>query len=694
MIRLSWSLALVLALLIVVSPVSLQAAEEEVISPTAILVEAPESVPVGERFTVVARLTGSNGEIYGAVANEVLQFLIDGVPVRRIRTNFAGAAQLLITQPPPTGRHTLTVVYPGSRSLAPAAASTTITIAPAVLEIQTVPALQGVLIEAAGQEYYTGPNGTVSIPFDAAGTHEITVSRSVVTPNLHATFARWNDDSFAATRTILVPKHRILQAGYDTETTIHYRFVDLDGRPVDPARIERIVLKSSVGEVRELPVAGSTELFQSVQASRAIPTHAGLAVSPVQWSIEAVMVHGTNVVNRKQQRFYPLEERDWTITLLLYSAEFTVRDTFLGLPVGRAVRLTYPDGSSELVSLSEGHGEVHSLPRGDYQVEAVGTFGWSPRAPVALSRNQTVDLTVISGIDILLVLTLVTASAVALVLAGRPQLRYVRHRLARVDRSRDAPREQEHRARRIALLVTLALTLSGTVFLTQGLARSDRPRPTPLPPLHTAPTATPQPAAVMVVEIPSETPSSPEPIVLDPAPEFAAFWAGNGGLATFGAPLTNAGWTIAEDGTAVLAQDFAFARLEYRPNAAGEPFAIQLARLGAYEARALGLETGPPFQPRPNSDPPAADCTYFTQTGHWLCGNFRAFWRSVGLDLGDQGISTRESLALLGYPISEAFVDDFGRTVQYFERAKLVSYPEFHGTPNEVIRDPFIRRPS
>jgi hypothetical protein len=183
-------------------------------------------------------------------------------------------------------------------------------------------------------------------------------------------------------------------------------------------------------------------------------------------------------------------------------------------------------------------------------------------------------------------------------------------------------------------------------------------------------------------------------MALGPAPEFVTFWESNGGLATFGETLAPAQWTIAEDGTPVLAQDFAFARLEYRPDASGGPFVIQLARLGAYEAHALGLDDTPPFQPRSNHDAPAADCTYFTQTGHWLCGNFRAYWRRVGLDLGDPGISTRESLALLGYPISEAFVDDFGRTVQYFERAKLVSYPEFHGTPNEVIRDPFVRRPS
>ncbi|MCX2728251.1 hypothetical protein OO015_12195 [Thermomicrobium sp. 4228-Ro] len=692
MTRASLLLACTLALFTALWPVSLRA--EEAVRPTAILIDAPASVPVGEQFRVIARLTGPNGELYGAVANDVLQLLVDGVHTRRARTNFAGAVQFLLTDTLPVGRHTLTVVYSGSRSLAPAAASTTITIAPAVLEIQTVPALPGVLVEASGEQYYTGANGTVTIPFDEPGSYQITVSRSVVTPSLHAAFARWNDDSFAATRTILVPKHRILQAGYDTETTIHYRFVDLDGRPVDPGRIERIVLKSSIGEVRELPVAGNTDTSQLVQASRAIPTHAGLAVSPVQWSIEAVTMHGMNVVNRRQQRFYPLEAQDWTITLLLYSAEFTVRDTFLGRPVGRAVRLIYPDGTSEVVPLTAGRGIAKSLPRGDYRIEAIGIFGWSPRAPLALSRNQSVDLTVISGVDILLVLVLVLSSVVALVLAGRPQLGYLRHRLAPARQSSDATPAREHRVRRIALLVALTLTLSGTILLTQGLTRSERPRPaapTASQPVLTTP---PPPASVPAATVRPETTPSPTPIMLDPAPEFADFWERNGGLATFGAPIGPARWAHAEDGTTVLVQDFALARLEYRPDATPGPFVIQLARLGAYEAHALGLDTTPPFQPRSADAPPAADCTYFTQTGHWLCGKFRAFWRSVGLDLGDPDISVRESLALLGYPISEAFVDDSGRTVQYFERAKLVSYPEFHGTPNEVIRDPFVRRPS
>ncbi|GBD21383.1 hypothetical protein HRbin28_01832 [bacterium HR28] len=681
-------LAIALTLLLATPAPGLAQAEPR---PTALLIEAPAAVPVGERFAVVARLSGPSGEIYGAVENEVLQLLIDGIHFRRERTNFAGAAQFVLTQPLPVGPHTLTVVYQGSSSLAPAAASAIVTIAPAVLEIETVPALPGIAVRALGKTFTTGTNGTVQIPFDQPGSYQIEVSRTIITPEQTARFSRWNDDWFSPLRTVIIPKHRHLQAGYDVETAISYRFIDLDGQPVDPRRIERVVLKSSIGEVRELVPDSAQMTVGPIKASRAIPTVAGLTASSVQWSIEAVYVRGTNVVNRKQQRFYPIDERDWTITLLLYTATFSVRDIFFGLPVGQTVRLTYPDGSNELVPLQDGRGVARSLPRGEYRVQATGIYGWSPTAPLALSRNQDVDLTVLSGLDLLLILILVSASATALVLAGRPQLRHLRRWIAENRRLPAPQAETEGRARRLALIALLALTLSGTIFLTQGLARSQRPRPSTASTVVQRVSPTAAPATVPRVSTP-EPESTPEPLDIRIAPEFAAFWETNGALAVFGVAVDAPRWAVGEDGMRVYLQDFTFARLEYRPNLVGTPYAIQLARLGTEEAELLGLLESEPFRRRSADTPPSADCTYFTQTGHWLCGSFRAFWRRNGLELGDPGISARESLALLGYPISEAFVDEAGRTVQYFERAKLVAYPEFRGTANEVIRDPVMRR--
>ncbi len=72
-----------------------------------------------------------------------------------------------------------------------------------------------------------------------------------------------------------------------------------------------------------------------------------------------------------------------------------------------------------------------------------------------------------------------------------------------------------------------------------------------------------------------------------------------------------------------------------------------------------------------------ATTEFFPETGHRLGGGFKAYWYAHGLNMGDPGISYRESLALFGYPISEEFTDPTtGYTVQYFERARFEYHPE------------------
>lgn len=55
---------------------------------------------------------------------------------------------------------------------------------------------------------------------------------------------------------------------------------------------------------------------------------------------------------------------------------------------------------------------------------------------------------------------------------------------------------------------------------------------------------------------------------------------------------------------------------------------------------------------------------YFKETGHYVSGEFLAYYRSVP-----------NATALFGYPITEAFVKN-GRTIQYFQRARFELYPE------------------
>ncbi len=162
---------------------------------------------------------------------------------------------------------------------------------------------------------------------------------------------------------------------------------------------------------------------------------------------------------------------------------------------------------------------------------------------------------------------------------------------------------------------------------------------------------------------------------------FLGYWEANGGLAVFGYPLT--GEFVersADDGRLYTVQYFERQRFERHPEHAASPYDVLLGRVGVDDARRRGLLGSAPFRPLPANTGSDANCTFIPATGHRICFGFRAYWQAHGLQLGEAGVSFGESLALLGYPISEEFrlrlEDNREYTVQYFERARLEYHPE------------------
>ena len=91
---------------------------------------------------------------------------------------------------------------------------------------------------------------------------------------------------------------------------------------------------------------------------------------------------------------------------------------------------------------------------------------------------------------------------------------------------------------------------------------------------------------------------------------------------------------------------------------------------GPYDYRRPGEAPAPqpPSPPTPPAQTPAPEpephCTFYAETGHSLCGGFRAYWRQFG------------GLAVYGFPITDEFVDPAtGRVTQWFERARFEWHP-------------------
>ncbi|MBV9786773.1 MAG: hypothetical protein JOZ51_01255, partial [Chloroflexi bacterium] len=147
---------------------------------------------------------------------------------------------------------------------------------------------------------------------------------------------------------------------------------------------------------------------------------------------------------------------------------------------------------------------------------------------------------------------------------------------------------------------------------------------------------------------------------------FLDFWTRSGGLPVFGYPTGPALPDATELGPRT-SQHFERYRLESHPDAP-EPYTIQLGRLGAERLAQLGRSAEPAVGA-------ASGCRFFAATGHNICGGFLAYWLGHGLELGDRGVSERESLALLGLPLTEPQLEtnSAGDRVltQWFERARL-----------------------
>jgi hypothetical protein len=186
-----------------------------------------------------------------------------------------------------------------------------------------------------------------------------------------------------------------------------------------------MTLKSRTG-VRTVVQKGA-EVW--LQGSRVVPFAGELVSKDIEYQVERAYVDGANVVNRAQQRFTPSQTTTLPVRLLFYALKITTRDALFGFPVGEAVELKYPSGRVVTHDLKDGKLTLPSLPRGTYDVKVVAS-GISFTRPVSVSRNQQVELKVISWLDMILAAGALAALALGLVMARRPHiLRAVRRRL-------------------------------------------------------------------------------------------------------------------------------------------------------------------------------------------------------------------------------------------------------------------------
>ena len=414
--RLKW-LAIFLTLLsaaAVIMPVHGQ----DAVFPSLLTILPIGDLPVGTPIAVTAQLSSNDG---GPNPNKVLSLYLNDELVRRIRTNDKGLATIRISQDLLAGDYTIRVDFAGTQAYLPSSASTVVKVRPAVFTVQTIPPLADIPFSLGGEQFKSDKDGIARFEVSRAGDFPLEVllnPDTQVSPDTRVTFDRWQDE-FQPQRTVTIDGDVSIEAGFSVSHPVSQTFVDLDKNPVEMDRIQTLTLQGTDGSKFTFD-DGQERWLRSGRIAR---RQSGLEATKIMYSVESVMINGSNTVNRYQQRFFVEPKSVWSIQLLLYHATFTAADAVFGFPVGTGLNIKYPDGHTEFMPFGKDNAVyIGPVPRGEYKVQVMGASGMAPETPLALSRDQHLDLKVLSTLNIGLGGGLGMFVVFGLLLYGRPYL--------------------------------------------------------------------------------------------------------------------------------------------------------------------------------------------------------------------------------------------------------------------------------
>jgi predicted RNA-binding Zn-ribbon protein involved in translation (DUF1610 family) len=385
---------------------------------TTLTFQPPNPVLVGSPAVVVLQLISSKGE---PVVDQRVELFVNGERERQARTDADGNVSMTVRRDE-AGTYALSAVFKGSKapSLGSSKADADLVVTSALIEVHVTPALPNIRFALDDQVFSSDDYGVARIEVAKAGTYQLELlPLETNDPDIQMAFGRWADDYFLPSREIEIPLRKPLEVGLEVSYQAGQTFVDLDGKPVDFSRITSITLKGSNGATYTF----DDNLPHWLPAGRVIRLNNGLEETKILYSVISVIIDGSNVVSQAQQRFYVHPNDVWTVKLLLYSAGFTARDALFRFPIGTGIRMEYPDGDVQTFNFNSNNEHTSTgLARGIYRVTVIGAEGFAPPTPIALSRNQDVELMVFSYLDMGVLLSIGVILALGLLFFGRPHL--------------------------------------------------------------------------------------------------------------------------------------------------------------------------------------------------------------------------------------------------------------------------------
>ncbi len=292
------------------------------------------------------------------------------------------------------------------------------------LHVYTVPPEPGVTLLFDGQRVTTDAAGVaiINTPYRLTG-HTLTLVRPEWTSDdgrIQTKFTVWRspvpEQKHSPTLThLILRRNHAIQLGFRVSYQLDFSFVTPGNQSVPSSRIGGVQLRADGGYISSVKGGQTIRLLgvQPVEEASALVAHT------VNYTLQSVIVDGSNVVNVGQQRVYPTRQQSAKFVLQLRQLTITAHDRFFGMHIGRDVVVTYPNGRRIIYRFNRAHQVVlTNLARGRYQVRIDGA-GFLTSQAVVLSRNQIVNMPVLTWTDIITLIVILAVVAAAAVMRQR-----------------------------------------------------------------------------------------------------------------------------------------------------------------------------------------------------------------------------------------------------------------------------------
>jgi hypothetical protein len=301
---------------------------------------------------------------------------------------------------------------------------------PITITVRTVPSLPGVRFVFDGTPIVTGPGGSTSVTeqhnFSA---HTLTLADTKLKASgRQYTFVRWAgqrdpDQAFRPTvQGLPMRADYTVTASFAVMCPVSPRLAQQDGAALAANRVARITLRNNLGQPATLRPSGTTWLPCSWPVYR----DSLLSSTDLEYSVQSMLVSGSNAVHVGVERFKPSRTPNPELTGYFYALTITAHDAIFGGAVGGYALLTMPDRTVRRVSLGPRHlATVGNLPQGNYQVQIKARGASVSPQTFRLSKDQTANLAAVTRGDIAVVGGALLAGLVGIPLLSRTRRRSI-----------------------------------------------------------------------------------------------------------------------------------------------------------------------------------------------------------------------------------------------------------------------------